>query len=219
MMAPMTETPLSLADDPAVRAARQAVADLEHQLADAQARMKRPTAGTMVSAPESKRERLAREDSLDLEEQLAPARRARDLAETKARQRLLEAARPAERQHLARIVERLDALVVAVREDLAARDALAARCGVVGAVSVVPELLGLGPVRDRLQRLLDPPAPTGPTPVPKGKVRVRVVEAFRDADGRMHHPTYAGQPLPPEALAAGDAAEAVRRGWAEPVEA
>jgi hypothetical protein len=216
----MTIETITLADDPEVQRTRATEADLKRRLADARERMKRPTAGTMVSAPETKRERIAREESLDLEEQLAPARRARDVAERAARQRIVEAARPAEQARLAQIAERLAALIESVRVDLLAREALAARLGGLPGAYHTPALLGLGPALDQLRRQLAPPAPAAPpAPTPPGKTRVRVLQTFFDSGGAAHHPSYNGAPLPPEDLDTDDAAAAIRKGWAERVEA
>jgi hypothetical protein len=102
-----------------------------------------------------------------------------------------------------------------VGADRAAHEALAARLGAVVGAYVAPELLALGPVRARLQRVLTLPAPPGPPPVPPGKALIRALQRFTDSEGRPHWPDDGAVDTVP----ADDVKLLIERAWAERVEA
>jgi hypothetical protein len=211
----MTTETMTLAEDPAVRQARELVADLERQLADAQAASRRPMG--LIAAPENRRAREARERAHEFEDALGPARRAREQAEQAARRRLLAAEQPVVVAEARRLIALLEPLRVAVEEIVAARTARAVRAGLtMPALFPVPELLGVASMIARLRREMDDPPPVAAAPRPPHTVRVRALQRFRDGAGMWHEPQYAGQPSGPLDLPDGEAATAIKAGWAAP---
>jgi hypothetical protein len=215
--APMTATTAmspTLAEDPTVRAARLAVADLEREHEQARQRSRQLGAGT-IQAPESREQREARERVFEIEDALGPARRAQTLAEQAARQRIAEAERPAVVEEARRLIALLEPLRVAVRETVAAQAARAVRGGfTMPAPFPVPELLGVETMIARLRRELDGPVPVAPAPVPVGKVRIRARVKFVDSDGRTHWPDDGAV----DVLPAADLPKALAERWAVEVE-
>ena len=213
-----TAMPMTLTDDPSLQTAAAGLAAAQQRLEaalilhEALPPLAKGTADITLDRLEDTR-RLTQ-----AREAVAQCARVHDVALGMAVTRFVNARQPGRLARLRTLLTATEATLAAVR-DLQTYDVDTARTlGVAPGEVPMALLLGLDLPLGRLRGEIDPP-PARPRPVPPGKRRVRVLQSFFDRERIRHDATYAGQACGPIELDEQDAADAIKLGVAEAVEA